>query len=225
MTALRFQRVSMSFRNRLTLFFVLIVVVPMVAVAFVLFRLIGDNEKGKADARQATAQTLATNMYQDLKERARRVAVGAVDVELAQALRDGDRAKLELRARQILDRERAARVVITDKDERVLADVGERDAIAPYALNLLDTEGGPSVGTLQLSMGRAGPYVNRVKDLTRQDNTDGSDFAGFDTLVQEDQTVLGSTLASPGMAAAALPDKAGQREIELEEEMFTAGTF
>ena len=46
----------MSFRNRLTLFFVLIVVVPMVAVAFVLFRLIADNESGKADARLAARQ-------------------------------------------------------------------------------------------------------------------------------------------------------------------------
>ena len=47
----------MSFRNRLTLFFVLIVVVPMVAVAFVLFRLIADNESGKADARLAAANS------------------------------------------------------------------------------------------------------------------------------------------------------------------------
>ncbi len=43
----------MSFRNRLTLFFVAIVIVPMVSVAFVLFSLISDNEDGKADARLA----------------------------------------------------------------------------------------------------------------------------------------------------------------------------
>jgi diguanylate cyclase (GGDEF)-like protein len=211
----------MSFRNRLTLFFVLIVVVPMVAVAFVLFRLIGDNEQGKADARLATARTLSTNLYQDLKQRARRVAVGVVDVDLAQALRDSDQSALELRARRILEREGAARVVIT-KRGRVLTDVGDRDAIAPYSLNLLDTEGGPSVGTLQLSMGRATPYVKRVKDLTREEN---NNFPGFDALVQEGQTVLGSTLASPGGAAAAIPDKDGKTEVTIDQETFTAGTF
>ena len=41
----------MSFRTRLTSFFVLIVVVPMIAVAFLVFRLISDSEQGKADAR------------------------------------------------------------------------------------------------------------------------------------------------------------------------------
>jgi hypothetical protein len=34
----------MSFRTRLTGFFILIVVVPMVAVGFLVFRLIGDSE-------------------------------------------------------------------------------------------------------------------------------------------------------------------------------------
>src|SRR5437588_13035430 len=41
----------MSFRTRLTGFFVLIVVVPMIAVGFLVFRLISDSEHGKADAR------------------------------------------------------------------------------------------------------------------------------------------------------------------------------
>src|SRR5215204_2581511 len=118
-------RAQMSFRNRLTLFFVLIVVVPMVAVAFVLFRLIENNEEGKAEARLSAARTLSTNLYQDLKQRARRVAVGVVDVDLAEALRDRDEAALELRARRLLDDERASRVVILRGDD-VLADVGER---------------------------------------------------------------------------------------------------
>ena len=60
----------MSFRNRLTLFFVLIVVVPMVAVAFVLFRLIADNESGKADARLAATKGSAINLYREDYNRA-----------------------------------------------------------------------------------------------------------------------------------------------------------
>ena len=79
----------MSFRNRLTLFFVLIVVVPMVAVAFVLFRLIADNESGKADARLAATKGAAINLYREDFNSANRAAqkIGA-DVALAQALRD-----------------------------------------------------------------------------------------------------------------------------------------
>ena len=43
----------MSFRARLTSFFILIVIVPMAAVGFLVFRLIGDSQTGKADARAA----------------------------------------------------------------------------------------------------------------------------------------------------------------------------
>src|SRR5438132_1277726 len=41
----------MSFRTRLTSFFVLIVIVPMIAIGVLGFRLISDSEQGKADAR------------------------------------------------------------------------------------------------------------------------------------------------------------------------------
>ena len=43
----------MSFRARLTIFFALIVVVPMVAIGVLMFRLIDDSEHGKADAAPA----------------------------------------------------------------------------------------------------------------------------------------------------------------------------
>jgi hypothetical protein len=53
----------MSFRTRLTSFFVLIVVVPMVAVGFLVFRLIDDSVQGKADARVAGLATAAASLY------------------------------------------------------------------------------------------------------------------------------------------------------------------
>ena len=46
----------MSFRQRLTGFFVAIVILPMTIVGFVLFQLIEDNETGKADASLAAQQ-------------------------------------------------------------------------------------------------------------------------------------------------------------------------
>ena len=53
----------MSFRTRLTSFFVLIVVVPMLAVGLLVFRLISDSEQGKADARASGLASAAANTY------------------------------------------------------------------------------------------------------------------------------------------------------------------
>ena len=61
----------MSFRTRLIGFFVLIVVVPMIAVGFLVFRLIGDSQQGKADARASGVASAAANLY-----RARRATAG-----------------------------------------------------------------------------------------------------------------------------------------------------
>ena len=103
----------MSFRNRLTLFFVLIVVVPMVAVAFVLFRLIADNESGKADARLAAANSSAINLYHEDYNRAQAAAakIGA-DVMLAQALRANDRQALQARLDALVKQEGVRRIVL-----------------------------------------------------------------------------------------------------------------
>src|ERR1700739_1364812 len=54
----------MSFRARLLTFFVLIVVVPMVAMGVLMFRLISDSQQGKADARAGGLARAAASMYQ-----------------------------------------------------------------------------------------------------------------------------------------------------------------
>ena len=61
----------MSFRTRLTSFFVLIVVVPMIAVGVLVFRLIGDSEQGKADARASGLATAAASLYNSASDTAR----------------------------------------------------------------------------------------------------------------------------------------------------------
>ena len=103
----------MSFRNRLTLFFVLIVIVPMVAVAVVLFRLISDNEDGKANARLAAEQNVAINMYKDASARAL-ATLGRVasDEELSAGLQDDDLPAARTRAVALLGAEGARRIVL-----------------------------------------------------------------------------------------------------------------
>src|SRR3954454_11890560 len=76
-----------SFRTRLRLFFLLIVIVPMVAVTFIVFRLIAESENGQADARVAARQETAISRYYDARGRADRLAAGiGRDPQLARAL-------------------------------------------------------------------------------------------------------------------------------------------
>src|SRR4051794_27857577 len=54
-----------SFRNRLRLFFIVIVIIPMVAVALVLFQLVSRSEQSQVDAQLGEAQRVAQNLYRD----------------------------------------------------------------------------------------------------------------------------------------------------------------
>ena len=128
----------MSFRNRLTLFFVLIVVVPMVAVALVLFDLIANNEHGKAEARLNANATAAANLYnEDRADADRSAAAIGRDVDLAQALRNNDSAALQRRANELLAREGMRRIVIA-RGNQTLVDVGSKTAVFPANRRLLD---------------------------------------------------------------------------------------
>src|SRR3954453_21471804 len=78
-----------SFRGRLRLFFAVIVVVPMIAVAVVLFQLLGANDAGKVNSRLAEAQVGATGLFNDARADAgKAIKVVANDVTLSTALRD-----------------------------------------------------------------------------------------------------------------------------------------
>jgi diguanylate cyclase (GGDEF)-like protein len=190
----------MSFRNRLTLFFVLIVVVPMVAVAFVLFRLIADNEHGKADARLAAASQAAINLYHEDRNRANRAAANiGGDVALAQALRTNDRKGLQTRLGQLLAREHARRIVI-GQGARPIADVGSRTAVFPAARDLV----GPrnrSFGKLQVSLQEPAAYTGLLARVT-----------GSRAVVQRiGGPVLATTIS--GVDPRSLPSKRGEVEV------------
>src|ERR1700761_8331467 len=58
-------------RTPLTSFFVLIVIVPMVAIGILGFRLISDSEQGKADARAGGLATAAASVYASSMAQAR----------------------------------------------------------------------------------------------------------------------------------------------------------
>ncbi len=172
----------MSFRSRLTLFFLLIVIVPMLSVAVVLFRLIADNERGKADARVAQAQTAAINLYGREVERAG-VAAGRVgrDEELARALRADDRVAAARRARELLRRQRIRRISVV-RDGRTLVDVGARTATASAVREIVGRNRRP-VGRLRVSSITAAEFTRLAHQVT-----------GLEVAVQRDERTLATSL-------------------------------
>jgi diguanylate cyclase (GGDEF)-like protein len=200
----------MSFRNRLTLFFVLIVVVPMVAVAFVLFRLIADNESGKADARLAAANSSAINLYHEDVNRAQAAAarIGR-DVALAQALRANDRPALQARVSALLRQENVRRIVLA-RGSQAIADAGSRTAVFPASRKLVGA-GNRAFGTLQVSAQEPAIYTGLLSRLT-----------GSGAVVQR---IGGPVLASSvkGVDPASIPSDHG--ELEVGDKRYDAASF
>src|SRR5947208_14474753 len=121
----------MSFRSRLLLFFMIIVIVPMVAVALVLFSITADSETGKADAQIAQGLRAAFAIYDSDRAEARpALARVARDSQLAHALARGDRAVIATRVRTLAAAVPAVlRVSVYDSGRRLLAAAGRPDAV------------------------------------------------------------------------------------------------
>jgi diguanylate cyclase (GGDEF)-like protein len=154
-----------SFRRRLTLFFVLIVIVPMLAVGLVMLSIVGSNERGKADAQLAAEQRVALNLVRAARERAgSALSRVAEDQELADALRGGDLPAAQERAAELVRAGTARRVVLVRDGRRVL-DAGEPGAVAPATRELVDREGRP-YGLLQVSVTTADALAADVARVT-----------------------------------------------------------
>jgi diguanylate cyclase (GGDEF)-like protein len=126
----------MSFRRRLTFFFVLIVVVTMVAVGVVVFRLISDSQAGKADARASAFLAEAHERYVEARRLAGvSVARVARDPALTRALVRHDRATLTRVGTALMRREGLARLRVEGRGRPVL-DRGSPDAIATAEITL-----------------------------------------------------------------------------------------
>src|SRR5690349_12633270 len=98
----------MSFRLRLTLFFVIIVVLPMVALAVLVSQIASDSESGKADARLSAELHTATLVYEeaqrDSTSAARDIAGRiAADPNAVAVMRSGTGSELRDLARRYAD--------------------------------------------------------------------------------------------------------------------------
>jgi diguanylate cyclase (GGDEF)-like protein len=206
----------MSFRSRLTLFFVAIVIVPMASMAIVLFRLLSDNEHGKGDARIAARQEAAINLYEDARRSSAGVArkIAGTDAPLAAALRAGDRARIQRRTQQLRTRYNVARILVRDPKGTTLGDAGSDLAAFPATLQLVDQRR-RSYGTIQVATETATHYADLVHRI-----------AGLQAIVLRDGTRIAATL--PSVNPADLPARQGHvrvQSIDYRVSSFPAPSF
>lgn len=137
----------------------------MLALTLVLFSVVLGSEEGKSDARLGQAQRTASGLFQALQQRAQAAAeeIGT-DKALAQAVREGDRGRIESQLDALLAREDVVRVVLS-LDSLGRFDIGSNDAIAPARTQLLDGRGDP-VGSITAAAASAEGYANEVRRLT-----------------------------------------------------------
>ena len=188
----------MSFRNRLTVFFIVLVILPMIVVAAVGFVLASDSEQGKTDARLSEAQTSASGLFREKQDEAEKAArVIAQDRQLAQAIQAGQRGPIQARLNQLASDNGIRRGVMTlQKAGRF--ETGRGDALAPARTRLLDAKGG-TAGVLTLSAVGAEEYAQLTERVT-----------GADVVVRSGSNMLAATL--PDAGAERLPD---QGEVEI----------
>jgi diguanylate cyclase (GGDEF)-like protein len=189
-----------SFRNRLALFFVLIVIVPMLAVTFLLFRLIAQSENGKVNSAISAQLHVAKELFSEERERAR-VALSrdlGNDRVFVSALQNDDRRRAAKRVRQLERSRGIARVVLVRKG-RVVLRVGDRRAIAPAIRSIVSSTRRP-LGDLQVSVLDAGSYARRVALLT-----------DLEVVIRDDRGLLASTL--PALGSRELPLDGGKVSV------------
>jgi diguanylate cyclase (GGDEF)-like protein len=188
----------MSFRNRLRLFFLMIVVAPMLVVAAVLYLVTFTSESGKSDSA-VNARTQVAMKLNDEAHRQALLAGRAIarDVPFATAIRRNDSEQLQTRASDLLRRRGAQRIVVARGTNRALVDVGNAAATFPAAIALVD--GRRRFGRLEVSTMTPGAYANQVKRTT-----------GLETVVARDGgEVLASTLPGGEKVDVPVSNKAG----------------
>jgi diguanylate cyclase (GGDEF)-like protein len=200
-----------SFRNRLALFFVLIVIVPMLAVTFLLFRLIGQSETGKSNAAIAAQYRVAQRLFSEQRDRAYDVIDNEIrnDTVFVSSLQDGNRRRAAKRARQLVKFHTIKRIVVV-RDGRIFLQAGKHTAIAP-AIRRVESATKRSLGRLEISVVDARTYVRRVHQIS-----------GLHMIVRDGRRLLASTL--PRITANELPVGEG-RDVTVDGRDYRVVSF
>jgi diguanylate cyclase (GGDEF)-like protein len=155
-----------SFRNRLRLFFFVIVIVPMVAVALVLFRLVSTSGDAEVDARLSQALRSAQGIYLQDQRRAGEVATTiAQDPALQDAINAKQPQAIDARLHALLDREGAHQIVLTFQGLGTFQ-AGLPPSVAGASTDIVDQSQSPK-GRLSVGLRSALEYANELSALNR----------------------------------------------------------
>ena len=158
----------MSFGRRLALFFVLIVLVPTLALVGMLIIVSEDSRQGKADARLAAGLDTALALYDEsVVEAEPKARALAGDPQLGEGLRSGDAAELQRFARAAAADPGVAGVEVLGPAGTSEAKAGSPDAIAFAQLDL--EEEGARRGKLLVSVTTAPQFAADLKRLTKRE--------------------------------------------------------
>ena len=191
-----------SFRNRLRLFFVVIVVIPMIAVAAVLFQIVTRSEESQTDAQLSEAQRVATNLYRESAGRANAAGREIVaDERLREAVADGDPDRIEARLDDAA-RKAGARRVLLQLDGPGQFEFGDEPGVAPARNAIVDQDRTP-IGRIVTAVDTASSFSSELGDL-----------AEIGVVVKQGDQVLGAS--RPELARAELPGR-GDAELDGDE--------
>ena len=193
----------MSFGRRLALFFLLLVVVPILALITILLFVGEDARQGKADARLAAGMETTLAIYDERFAQGRAMAHQlATTPGLGEAIAAGDRRRLQAAAREQLARGADA-VEIDPNDRAMLVDAGEVPAIAFGELRL--QRGEEELGNIRVSTTTAQEFAAEVKRVT-----------GRELIVTRGDAPLASTVGPP----ESLPGIDETADLELDGEEY-----
>ena len=188
-----------SFRNRLRLFFVVIVIIPMIAVAAVLFELVGQSQENETDAQLSEAQRVAQNLYRQSSDQANAAGRMIVaDEALRAAITNGETEAVQ-ESLSAAAREAAARKVLLELDGEGGFEYGAEAGVAPARNALVDQDGKP-LGRLVTSVDTATTFATRLENI-----------AEVGVVVLQGRGVLGAS--RPELERTRLP-ASGDAEIE-----------
>jgi diguanylate cyclase (GGDEF)-like protein len=196
-----------SFRNRLRLFFVVIVIVPMIAVGVVLYRLVAAADDGKVDAALAQNQTAAMQLLAQDERRAGVVANTIVkDQKLSTAVRARKAPAIEARLNVLAKQVGAARTALALRGTGRF-ETGAGPAVAATRRSINGDRG--AIGTIAVSARTAQSYAEELRS-----------FNGVHAVLEQRGRVIASTLT--GHPPSPLPD---QGDVDLEGAQYRTATF
>jgi diguanylate cyclase (GGDEF)-like protein len=183
----------LSFGRRLALFFVLIALVPTLALLGMLVLVSGDSARGKADARLSAGLDTSLALYEGHVADARmRGETLAEDPRLASALAGGDTEALRTFAGDAARSQGVTALEVLGADGRPLIATGGPDALGFAEIEL--TRKGQARGVLRLATTTAPVYETEIRRLTKRRPVIERDGVALVGTLPEDRPPVGETV-------------------------------